>query len=184
MDGMGSHMEATIACAVESGKLWPGSGLLELGIGDYSTPHLHHIARVAGRPMLSLSSDSAWFNLFRHFGSSLHEMRLIKPEDWATFKPEGDLKWGFALMDSDELIVNRFKRLPALREVGIIVVHDGLKTRRQGMNWADMRRCFHNVILINKRYPLAPGDADMDTAVLSNFMDPAPLFHPGQVEVI
>ncbi len=185
MDGMGSHIEATVACAVESGRLWPESGILELGVGDYSTPLLHHIARVQNRPMLSVGCDATWLQKFRHFENANHEIRLIRMADWETYRfSSRDLTWGFALMDSDELIVDRFKRLPNLREVGIVVVHDGFKSRQKGLNWAEMRRFFHNVILVRKRYPLVAGDEEMDVAVLSNFMNPAGLFHPDQVEVI
>ncbi len=182
MDGIATHLEATVAVALETGRLWPGSGILELGCGDYSTPVLARIGKAQGRQMTNIVSDLNWAARFRHcFGNVLE----IPFDEWPRVPFNGS--WGMCLMDNEQDIADRFenaKRM-AKADIGVIVVHDSAKAAAKGCRWRDMKAYFQHVVILGRRYPETPGTLEiLEVALLSNKVNPAPWFHPGQIEVV
>jgi len=186
MDGIATHIEATVAVALESGRLWPNSTILELGCGDYSTPVLHRIAAYQRRPMINMVSDSNWAARFLHFigTAPAHYFRFIGPDEkWETVEFPSNV--GMALMDNEQPVVDRFENLKRMGDVSIIVAHDAGHMSAKGCSWPAMKAYFSHVVLLGRRYPQTPGTLErVDVAVLSNQVDPAVFFHPGQVEVV
>ncbi len=185
MDGIATHLEATVAVALETGRLWPNSMILELGCGDYSTPLLHRIAMYQNRPMLNIVSDFSWAKRFQHLIGPRHYFKYISLQEggWPEFPvPDGV---GMALMDNEQETVFRFENIKRMAKVGVVVAHDAKHTEDRGCRWIDMKALYQHVIIIRRRYPETPGTDEMaDVAVLSNVIDPAQFFHPGSVEVV
>lgn len=182
MDGIASHLEVTVRVALQTGLLWPESGILELGCGDYSTPILAAIAQAQGRGMVNIVSDLNWAARFRHCRTTFRE---IKFGDWPGSYFDGH--FGMCLMDNEQAIVDRFENLKrlSLADVGVVVCHDCIQAVASGCRWDDMGPYFKHVILLGRRYPETPGTLeDINVSLLSNRVDPAPWFHPGQVKVI
>lgn len=61
MDIYASHQEALVAGVIRAGA--PECTGIEFGMGDYSTPLLHHLCGVG---LLSIESDSSWLSKFKN----------------------------------------------------------------------------------------------------------------------
>lgn len=94
--------------------------ILELGMGEGSTPGLHEIAMRTGRRVVSYESDAQWFGKFKHLAQSPHSLRLVGDyQDCFCEEP-----WGAVLVDHAEsdFRVREIHRLASWAQV--VVVHD------------------------------------------------------------
>ena len=180
MDGIATHLEATVAVALQTGRLWPESAIMELGCGDYSTPILAAIAKAQGRRLYNVVSDSNWAARFKHCFESVLEVPFERWNEVAF--PQC---FGMALMDNEQDVVDRFENLKRMGSIGVVVAHDAGHMKNKGCVWGEMKQYFKHVVLLGRRYPETPGTLEtIDVALLSNRVDPTPWFHPGQAEVI
>ena len=145
MDRFATHLRLTVAAALKSAELWVGSGILELGCGDYSTPILYEIAKNQKRPFRFVSSDEKWA---RRFPFANHS--IIESTAWQKIDFCGD--WGMVLLDNEELVVDRFKQIERLSPFArCIVFHDADTVPQRGLDWLDCR-AFYKHILIDRTY--------------------------------
>jgi hypothetical protein len=56
-----------------------GGKILEFGMGFNSTPLIHIISGLRKCPVLSIETDSKWFDKLIHYKSDWHDMRCINP---------------------------------------------------------------------------------------------------------
>ncbi len=101
--------------------------VLELGVGGFSTPMLHHLC-IPDRKLVSLDSDSQWFKAMHDYATSriggfdpaAHVVELVT--NWATC-PHLDEAWDVAFIDQDI-----FARGPSISRLAdhtrLIVIHD------------------------------------------------------------
>jgi hypothetical protein len=71
--------------------------VVEMGMGDWSTPMLHELCSKGGRRLLSLESDPQWADKFKHLKGPLHEIIVIR--DWR-IAPIMGVKWDVAFVDN------------------------------------------------------------------------------------
>lgn len=65
----GSHLPAIMAClAVTNGDV------LEIGIGNFSTPILHAFCVSSGRDLISIEKSSDWYNKFTYLKHNHHDL--------------------------------------------------------------------------------------------------------------
>ena len=69
--------------------------VLELGVGDGSTPVLHRLCAAQGRRLVSMDNDAAYLERFESFRSPLHELILV--DDWDNADIERP--WSVVLVD-------------------------------------------------------------------------------------
>ncbi len=121
IDPYATHLGPTVLAAVRSGVLFPGSLIVELGCGDYSTPVLTAIAAAQDRTYHCFASDAKWLQ------------RYDVPSTLVASWDEQDYPaCGMALLDSEELVVNRVRRLePLAKAAKIVVMHDA----REDLDW-------------------------------------------------
>lgn len=76
----------------------PDGIILELGAGDGSTPGLHEISK-AGRIVITVEHDSAWFERFAHLRSDTHH--LVRVASWSELEVPvlRALTYGVAFVD-------------------------------------------------------------------------------------
>jgi len=88
MDAYATHLDVLAATVVRT-----TGPILELGMGEYSTPLLR--AMRLDRPLLSLEVDAGWFERFKKLAGDGHECRLVTNWD------EIDLAthWGMVVLD-------------------------------------------------------------------------------------
>lgn len=92
--------------------------ILELGIGDYSTPIIHEIAGT--RPIHSFDTSQLWANKYRHLTSPTHTITHLPT--WSQLPVEGG-GYGLAFLDHVPLSA-RVEHLTQLRDkAAVIVVH-------------------------------------------------------------
>lgn len=114
----GSHMPSLLACiAITSGPV------LELGVGHFSTPHLHALCGATNRKLVSVESNEEWRNEFvRKYGST---------PDHSFFSGLTDIegeRWSVSLIDHSPGGANRADAFRALiGACGYVVVHDAQK---------------------------------------------------------
>lgn len=119
-----SHLPALLACiAVTNGPV------LELGVGHFSTPHLHALCGALNRPLVSVEREDDWFSKFMQMESPLH---LLLNKEYAgaclTLSMTGWSRWGVAFIDSSpggEARAELFRFL--IDKSDFVVMHDAQK---------------------------------------------------------
>ncbi len=165
MDPYATHLEATITAALQSGLLWPGSTLLELGCGHYSTPLLSSIAKAQNRPFHIISADESWLECFRSYAD---HAELIPFSSWGNY--EFSEEYGFVLVDHEELVKDRFAQLMRLHDKAkVIAFHDANRIADQDISWAPMHWLYKHIYFYERYNPT--------TALLSNETDPSIWFN-------
>ena len=94
--------------------------ILELGMGDGSTPQLHAYASGEGRALVSLENDPVQYARFRHLGVGRHEAMLV---DWARADIL-DKRWSVVLVDHAPPERRRIEIARLRDRAEILVVHD------------------------------------------------------------
>lgn len=93
VDGVGTHM---VPLAVAVARTIGEGPVLELGMGDHSTPLLHLLC--ADRLLVSADSSEAWAGRYKGFRSGTHEIHAVP--DWRAFHVIEQHQWAVALVDS------------------------------------------------------------------------------------
>jgi hypothetical protein len=141
----GTHFPILAAALERTGA----SPVVELGIGDYSTPLLHFLCARTKRPLLSIDHHAEWLEGFSKIYQDLpwHEFRRC---DWAnvpgTFNgmPIGVAFIDLAPGDMRPVMARRLADMATF-----IVCHD---TEAYGDGWASLRGVF-KYETIWKEYP-------------------------------
>lgn len=113
-----SHLPALLACiAVADGPV------LELGVGHFSTPHLHALCGALKRLLVSVESDGEWRAEFiTKYGNGFNHAFRSEVLD------TGSVRWGVAFIDHSPGGANRAAAFKALIDVSeFVVVHDAQK---------------------------------------------------------
>lgn len=112
MNGWATHLPALTRCVAET-----SGPVLELGMGNYSTPILHEMCK--GRELVSCDHELSWTNRFSQYDNGDHQVLFV--EDWDK-SDVFEKTWDVVLVDHNP---------PARRAVDIlrlkaryIVVHD------------------------------------------------------------
>lgn len=120
MDPYSTHVPVTALALHKTAELYPTLPILECGCGYYSTPMVWLLAQ--GRPVTVMSADPEWASKFRKIVNVI-DIELEAPKQWPDVKFGSG--WGLALMDSEESVVNRATRIPALLDAAkVVVMHD------------------------------------------------------------
>lgn len=122
----GTHITPLVAAFLNTRH-----GILELGMGDYSTPVLHLLASYHERELISVESYQGWADNFMDLTGDYHEIMMYKDfEQLITGK--NYLHWGMVLIDHAPA-ENRIKDLVRLRgKADVFVVHDTEKSPYYG----------------------------------------------------
>lgn len=131
----GSHLPPLLACiAVTEGPV------LELGVGFFSTPHLHALCGAMGRLLFSVEGNLDWYSEFKRYSGGAHHV-LVSEE----FERLPKHKWGVAFIDHSPGGANRANAFRQLIDVSdYVVVHDAQKDAENfqhieplldGVNW-------------------------------------------------
>jgi hypothetical protein len=125
MDGYATHIPVLAWAAARAQRRWPLFGFVEYGCGWYSTPMLArmHPSRLAP-PIVVYTSSGDWGKKFE----DIADIRFV--DDWQGFTLTGE--YGLALLDNEELVVDRIKHLDNMVSCAhIVVMHDW----RDGLGW-------------------------------------------------
>jgi hypothetical protein len=156
MQTRASHQPILFRCALQ----FPGP-MLEIGCGDYSTPHLHEICAFQHRYLLSLDSNKAWVDRFADLRTPQHEILFIT--DWnncphlITGKP-----WGLVFVDHAPAKRRKVDILALSNIAQVLVVHD---TESKEYDYHEVFPLFKHRFDYKRLGP--------HTTVLSNFIDVA-----------
>ncbi len=168
-----SHYAVLAACV--AGTTGP---ILELGVGEGSTPMLHYMAIAQARELVSVDSDPKWLECYAQYKCDHHRFEVVPPQPDTTLCPqyqrekawrewkgiEERERWAVAFVDCApgesrwELMV----RL-ALRAT-IVVAHDSETDYNSGGNY-QYRKAFSNFKFISEYRRWRPY-----TLVCSNFV--------------
>lgn len=159
-----THQVASITAAIRTGILWPGSSILELGCGHYSTPLFSSIAKMQERKFQLITSDSEWV---KQFQNDPDHIQLIDFSMWPEFSFEGE--WGMIFIDHEELVINRYSQLFKLHEKAkVVVFHDANRMEDHEISWGLIHMLYRHVYFYERYLP--------KTAILSNYVDPSEWF--------
>lgn len=145
-----SHLPALLACiAVTEGPV------LELGVGHFSTPHLHALCGAMNRNLISIEPDQVWRDEFaaRYTGS-----RHGFTSEWMVLRDKG--RWAVAFIDHSPGGANRAAAFKALIECSeFVVMHDAQKEAENfqavepmlaGLNWHLCTSIFPHTLVASK----------------------------------
>lgn len=127
MDQFATHIPLLAAAAAHvvavavRGRHIPS--ILELGVGEYSTPMLHKIVRACGGHLVSLDADGTWLAKFADLDLAYDLHELCQVDDWAACELI-DQGWDLAFVDHGPTERRRFDLERVLVSSGIVVVHD------------------------------------------------------------
>lgn len=109
-----SHLPALLACIISS-----HGPVIELGVGHFSTPHLHALCGAFRRDLISCEEDPDWFVAFRSkYESEGHFFYNVR-ESWTLDR------YGVAFIDHSPGGENRASAFrSAIRKADLVVVHD------------------------------------------------------------
>lgn len=113
----GSHLPVLLAAIGET-----NGAVLEMGIGHFSTPHLHAICGAQRRWLVSIEEDNKWFQNFVKYDSAHHEMCRLDYK--AALDSMATTRWSVAFLDFSpgEKRADAFARLIGCSQ--FVVVHD------------------------------------------------------------
>lgn len=133
MDPYATHLPHLIRAV-----LMTGGPVLELGMGDYSTPILLELccfARPCVRRLLSVENDPVWFDKCKT-RDTVHWCPLLVKPDWSDFEITGPFSVIFVDLHPPEL------RKPVLEKIwergDIIVAHD---SEALPFDWTRFNHC-------------------------------------------
>lgn len=143
-----SHLPALLACIAQS-----DGPVLELGVGHFSTPHLHALCGALGRNLISVESDKEWRHEFQKYE---HAPWHYVVRDWCDL----GLRWGVAFIDHSPGGANRAAAFKALIDVSeFVVAHDAQKDAENfqhiepmlaGLNWYLCTSYFPHTLIASK----------------------------------
>jgi hypothetical protein len=117
IEAAGSHFPVLAAAVARTAGQGP---VLELGMGDYSTPMLHLLCH--DRLLVSADNSARWVARYEAFRSPRHELHFV--DDWDRFVLLEARHWAVAFVDCSPVIrrVELVERLQG--HARFIVVHD------------------------------------------------------------
>lgn len=86
----GTHVPILVAAVART-----TGPVLELGMGEHSTPPLHYMCQ--GRFLLSGDNDAAWLARFRGYANHEHQMEHVT--NWAAWSIMDSREWSVVLVD-------------------------------------------------------------------------------------
>jgi hypothetical protein len=92
LDGVGTHVGLLAAAVARTAGEGP---VLELGMGDHSTPLLHLLC--VDRLLVSADSSAAWVGRFERFRSETHHLHTVPA--WRAFRVIDEHQWAVAFVD-------------------------------------------------------------------------------------
>lgn len=114
----GGHLPALL-CAIGSSR----GPVLELGVGHFSTPHLHAICGALHRSLVSVDDCPERILEFRDYNTPNHAVICRNYDEF--LKSEMEEKWGVAFIDHSPGGENRAKAFAHLiKYSSYVVVHD------------------------------------------------------------
>lgn len=96
--------------------------VLEVGIGDWSTPYLHRYCTATGRRLLSIDDDRAFVGQFVGMCNEKHEVRAVRYDDELPRLAEE--KWAVVFLDQSPGHRRGADALLFADTAEFIVVHD------------------------------------------------------------
>lgn len=115
----GSHLPALLAAIGET-----GGAVLELGIGHFSTPHLHALCGAMHRKLVSVEDNPEWYQSFVKYQSDGH--KVIWTSSYPVVLLElAKSRWSVVFIDHSPGGASRANAFSALISCSeFVVVHD------------------------------------------------------------
>lgn len=124
MDIVSSHQRCLIAACMRT-----TGAILELGVGWYSTPLLHEIAKAEGRVLFTVDNNNDWLSQFKCLQCNFHSLHLI---DWwgnlASYMEKQTSRIGVCFVDQGQPIEREYTTRQLLEsnylDIEVFVFHD------------------------------------------------------------
>ena len=153
--GYGSHLTALCRAFAEVSK--SKGAVLELGVGDFSTPLLHELC--AYRALVSLDYEKPWVDRFLYLRTPFHDIRQV--ETWENL-PEYGYQWDIVLVDHSPAPYRRVAVEALANNAKLLVCHDT-------ESWDNIYQ--YQYCLPNFKYLVEYKNHPTKTMVVSNFVD-------------
>lgn len=132
--------------------------VLELGMGQYSSPALHAVAEQTGRLVFSLENDREYIQQWLSMRGQYHKIALVS--NWDIFPPKF---WGVVLVDQSPGGARAASIRQLAYQAEVIVAHDSEPEEDACYGYAAVRGLF--------AYAQDRRDSKPHTLLLSNYVD-------------
>lgn len=123
----GSHLPLINALFVKDmleGGWSKRDDVLELGMGNSSTPFLHWMCKATKRNLVSYETDPEWYKVNKEFEEPGHEVHLVDPETGWEEVNLMDRHWSIALVDNRPARKRRSLAQRLKNHCNYIILHD------------------------------------------------------------
>lgn len=136
--------------------------VVELGIGNGSTPKLHEYCKAKGRPLFSYENNINWYRKFEHLRTGTH--RIEYTQSW--FEPIERHRYTIGVLFSDEAPgeMRKYNISMFCNTAQVVVAHDSEKENHVGYRY-DL---VHPLFKYHINVATIPGP---ESAAFSNFID-------------
>jgi len=152
----GTHLTPLVAAVLKT-----KGNVVELGMGDYSTPILHEICKYEGRFLVSFEHNKEWLSNFLDLENNQHIIEYVKNWDEIRINECGVLFVDHGPAERRIIEIERFKNL-----ADIIVVHDTDKMKYYG----------YETVFSKFKYRYKYERYRKSTTLLSNIIDVSKIF--------
>lgn len=125
MDIVGSHQRCLVSAALRT-----TGPIVELGVGWYSTPILHEIAKVQKRKLITFDNNPDWLNQFKELESEYHQLVTL---GWWGDMPLLD-HYGLVFVDQGQPAEREYTIRRMFDRVDVFVMHDTEEGPAYGYN--------------------------------------------------
>lgn len=118
----GSYMPVLMAALAQT-----TGPVLEIGVGHWSTPTLHHYCRAAGRDLASIEGDPQWCEQFKKYESAIHSVWASPDYQLAAAivdRDGEDMRFGVVFIDNSPGSRRAQDALRYKDSADFIIVHD------------------------------------------------------------
>ncbi len=145
--------------------------VLELGMGDGSTPYLHEYCKEKKRVLFSFENNLEYSNKFKYLNSELHSLSFIT--DWS-LPIDHKNDWGVAFIDQAPAEQRHIDAIRLANSAQIVVVHDAEHEGKDCDVYCINKIIPHYKYRLDFSIPTHPAK----TIMLSNFIDVSKLQIP------
>lgn len=156
-----THLAPLIACINKT-----NGGVLELGMGLFSTPYLHYACTIGKRRLVSLENDKGWYKHFAKsdfihflFENEYHNLDLIDVYEETSYMNE---EWDVVLVDQTPDLSRKETVKKLANKAKYIIIHDSDEIHEKTYHYSEIYPLF--------KYIRHWDQDDRRATVLSNFV--------------
>jgi len=127
--------------------------VLELGVGNNSTPLLHWLCAEKKVPLLSLENDKKWYEEFASFKTFNHRVEFVENWDHLHHLKVYDTRWSLVLVDNSPVRKRRVMAKRLRNHADFLLLHDAEPENDHKNGYTKIYDKFKHIYIYDKVWP-------------------------------